>query len=250
VPTFTVYGRLPVVEALTDPGIPVTEVLLDRQARGETAEQVLAAAQARGVKVRRVTADKVTRVSGNGRHDQGVVAEIEAPLAGHLAEWLPGPAAGVVLVLDGVTNPANVGLLLRTAVATGVVAAVLPTVGSPGLGPLVLKASAGTALRLPVLAAPTAGEAVAALDAAGWRTVGLAAGHGSTPGGPVGRVALVIGSETHGLSPAVADQVGEWLSLPMAAGVESLNAAVAGSVAMYDLAREPGGALSQGGPEG
>jgi 23S rRNA (guanosine2251-2'-O)-methyltransferase len=243
VKSVTVYGRVPVLEALEDDSIPVERVVVDRDDRSEPVRRILDAAGRRGVPVTRSTAAKVTRLSGNGRHDQGVVAEIEAPLVQPLSEWLPAPEGPTaVIVLDGVTNPSNVGMILRVAAAGGVAGTVLPEVGSPGVGPLVIKASAGVALRTPVLTAPTAVEAVAALSEAGFAVVGLRA-HDSESlyeAAVPDRVALVLGNESEGISDAVSDLVGTWLRIPMSGGVESLNVAVAAGVVAFELARRRG----------
>lgn len=240
VKSVTVYGRVPVLEALEDEAIPVQRVVIDRDDRSEPARRILDAATRRGVPVTRSSGAKVTRLSGNGRHDQGVVAEIDAPLVSPLVDWLPGrEGPAVVLVLDGVTNPANVGMILRTAAAAGVAATAVPEVGSPGIGPLVIKASAGLAMRTPILQTATASDAVSHLAAAGFAVVGLR-GHEAESlyaADVPDRVALVLGNETDGVSAAVSELVERWLSIPMAAGVESLNVAVAAGVAVFELAR-------------
>jgi len=222
-----------VLEALRDPSIDVDRVLLARSARGDSVDEIVDAARSRGIAVQRVAPEKVTRVSGNGRHDQGVVAEVRAPGLGELDAWLhDGPLS--LLVLDGVTNPANVGMVIRTAVAAGIDGVVLPRAGSPDVGPLVVKASAGVAFRATVLRAPTAGGAVATLRAAGVAVIGLAA-----DGEPVfsaalpERAAYVLGNETDGVSV----DCDRWLSIPMAGGVESLNVAVAAGVLAFEVAR-------------
>ncbi len=144
-----------------------------------------------------------------------------------------------MLVLDGLTTPANVGMILRTATAAGLDGIVVPRRGVASIDPLVVKASAGVAFRAPILKAFTAGEAVAALKQRGFHVVGLDAdgdddlftAHLPEP------VAFVLGSETAGLSPDVADLVDTWVSIPMAAGVESLNVAAAGAVVCFELVR-------------
>jgi 23S rRNA (guanosine2251-2'-O)-methyltransferase len=231
---------MPVLEALNDTAITIERVLIARGAKGESVSNVLSAASARGVTVQRVTADKVTRVSGNGRHDQGVVAEIDAPGIAELDAWLlTAPASGHLLVLDGVTNPANVGLIVRSAVAAGLCAVVLPRAGSPDVGPLMIKASAGVALRADILRVQSAAEALDRLGAAGFETYGLRSRDATplwrTVVGP--RAAFVLGSETDGVSPAVAALVTEWVSLPMANGVDSLNVASVAAIVGYELAR-------------
>ena len=212
-------------EALADSAVAVSQVLVARSARG--VEDIVASARSRGAEVRLVSADKVTRMSGNGRHDQGVVAVVEAPAAS-------GALGPRVVLLDGVTNPSNVGMIVRAAAAFGF-EVLVPEAGSPDVGPLMVKASAGVALSVPVRRCATAAEGVAALRAAGFRVVGLAAGAAASiesvrVDGPV---ALVLGNETAGLSV----EVDELVSIPMAAGVESLNVAVAAGIACFALSR-------------
>jgi 23S rRNA (guanosine2251-2'-O)-methyltransferase len=233
----TVFGRKPVLEALTDPSVEVERVLLDRTTKGAFVRELEAAAATRGVDVTRVAPEKVTRVSGNGRHDQGVVAEVLTRGIASLDAWLAGRAAGPVslVVLDGVTNPSNVGMVLRTVTAAGIDGVVLPEAGSPDLGPLVVKASAGVAFRATVLQAASPATAIASLRAAGVTSVGLRGGDAADLfRAPLPeRAAFVLGNETHGVSVAC-DQ---WRSIPMAGGVESLNVAVAAGIVAYELVR-------------
>jgi 23S rRNA (guanosine2251-2'-O)-methyltransferase len=241
----TVYGRKPVLEALIDPALTVDKVLVAEQARGTTLQEILDAAARRQVPVRRVSAHRVKVLAGNGRHDQGVLADVVAPrmrpLDGTLAQ-LRSPAA--VLVLDAITNPANVGMILRTATAAGIDGVVLPRAGVPAIDPLVVKASAGVAFHAPVLRSGTAEQACAALRVAGFAVLGLS---GSAPGAvslfgdpPPPQVAYVLGNETSGISPAVAAQLTGWVGIPMTGGVESLNVASAAAVVCFEWARQRG----------
>ena len=233
----TVFGRMPVLEALRDPALTIDRVLVARTARGEAVDEIVAAARSRGVSLQRVAPEKVTRVSGNGRHDQGVVADVVAPGLVMLDDWLADRRAGPValLVLDGVTNPANVGMVVRAVTAAGLDGVVLPRAGSPDVGPLVVKASAGVAFRATVLTTDSPSTAMEALTAAGVTTVGLRGGDApSLFDAPLpDRAAYVLGNETSGVTVA-AD---EWRSIPMANGVESLNVAVAAALVAYEVAR-------------
>ena len=239
----TVYGRMPVLEALHDNRLAIGKVVLARNVHGASVDEIIDVARRRGVRLDRASGDEVTRISRNGRHDQGVVADVEAPGVAELDTWLAGHRPhemGGVLVLDGITNPANVGMMLRTAAAFGF-ATVLPRLGVPDLGPLVVKASAGVAFFATVLRAPTAADAAAALAQAGVVVVGLAAHADAarTVFEPLPRpAAFVLGSETDGVSAAVADQVTEWRTIPMAGGVESLNVAVAAGIVCAETARQ------------
>jgi len=237
----TVYGRMPVLEALLDEALAVDKVVLARSAHGGSVDDLVAAAHRRGVPVERADATRVTRLSRNGRHDQGVVADVVAPGLADLDAWLaaPGGAPAVdVVVLDGVTNPANVGMVLRVATAAGLAVA-LPRQGSPDLGPLVVKASAGVAFRAQVLRCATAEAGCRSLAAAGWALVALDADAPATIWDPFpARVALVLGGETEGISAPVAELVAERRSIPLQAGVESLNVATAAAVAAFELGRQ------------
>jgi 23S rRNA (guanosine2251-2'-O)-methyltransferase len=236
----TVYGRKPVLEALDDATLQVDKVILAEGLRGEPVRAILAAARQRRVPVRRASAHRVKVLAGNGRHDQGVLADVVAPRMARIEEFVDslGAAAAAVLVLDRVTNPANVGMLLRSATAAGLDGVLLPRRGVPAIDPLVVKASAGVAFRAPVLRASTAAGGCATLRAAGFAVYGLDAGGASLLDTELPeRVALVLGNETDGLSAEVRCELDGVLAIPMHGGVESLNVASAGAVAAFELLR-------------
>lgn len=240
--SITIYGRIAVLEALADAEVTVAQVLLDRTQRGPATDEVLAAAARRGVTVKRLPPEKISRISGDARHDQGVVADIAAGGIEPLDDWLArlGPGAATsVLVLDGVTNPANVGMIIRSAAGAGLSAVVVPEAGSPEIGPLVVRASAGIALRASVLRCATAASGVAALAEAGVVVHGLRMTDAEvlfTAELP-DRAAYVLGNESEGVSPAVAALVDRWLAIPLAPGVESLNVASAAALVAFEVAR-------------
>jgi len=240
----TVYGRNPVHEVLLDDDLHVDKVVVAEGVRGAGIREIEQAARRRGVPVQRASADRVKKLAGNGRQDQGVLADVVAPRMRPLdaaLEATDGDAAGLgsILVLDGITTPANVGMILRSATAAGVGGVVVPRRGVASLDPLVVKASAGVAFKAPILKTATAEEAVAALKGRGFHVVGLDASgdddlfaaHLREP------VAFVLGSETAGLSPEVARLVDTWVSIPMASGVESLNVSAAAAVVCFELVR-------------
>jgi 23S rRNA (guanosine2251-2'-O)-methyltransferase len=234
----TVYGRKPVLEALDDPALSVDKVVLADTARGPAAREILDAARSRGVAVQRATAQRVKVLAGNGKQDQGVLADVVAPRMRRLADALSADL-GTVLVLNGITTPANVGMILRTATAAGVGGIVVPRRGVASIDPLVIKASAGVAFHAPVLRCATAAEAGSLLRSAGYRLYGLAADADSSifTADLPGRAAFVLGGETAGVSPEVRALVTGWLSIPMAGGVESLNVASAAAVLCFELVR-------------
>ena len=249
----TVYGRKPVLAALADPALSIDKVLMADHAQGDTIREILDAAAHRQVPVHRVSAHRVKVLAGNGRHDQGVLADVVAPRMRPLQDALPELGSPVaLLVLDAITNPANVGMILRTATAAGFGGVVLPRRGVPAIDPLVIKASAGVAFRAPVLRCATATQACTLLRAAGFAVLGLS---GSAPdAAPVfaamapPQVAYVLGNETTGITPPVAAQLTGWLRIPMAGGVESLNVASAAAVVCFEWARRHWGGLPNGAP--
>lgn len=239
----TVYGRKPVLEALTDPDLDVDKVILADVARGPAVAEIERAAKACAVPVQRASAHRVKVLAGNGKQDQGVLADVVAPrmrpLAAALAERRPPER---VLVLDGITTPANVGMILRTATAAGLGGIVVPRRGVAALDPLVVKASAGVAFRAPVLRCATAADAVEQLIEAGYAVYALGS-KGTESLFDVqlpARTAFVLGGETAGVGEDVAQLVAGWVSIPMPGGVESLNVSAAAAVVCFDLVRRDG----------
>ncbi|USX51007.1 RNA methyltransferase [Lentzea sp. HUAS12] len=235
----TVYGRKPVLEALDDPALSVDKVVLADTARGPAAREILDAARSRGVAVQRATAQRVKVLAGNGKQDQGVLADVVAPRMKPLALALEEGGLKSVLVLDGITTPANVGMILRTATAAGIDGIVVPRRGVASIDPLVVKASAGVAFRAPVLRCGTSAEASALLRASGFPLHALDSHASDTiySASFPARAAFVLGSETAGITEDVRPHITSWLSIPMAAGVESLNVASAAAVLCFELVR-------------
>ena len=236
----TVYGRKPVLEALDNPDLKVDKVVLADTARGPAAAEIQRAARSAGVAVHRASAHRVKVLAGNGKQDQGVLADVVAPHMRPLIAALSAkPLPARVLMLDGVTTPANVGMILRTATAAGLGGIVVPRRGVAALDPLVVKASAGVAFRAPVLRCGTAAEAARMLVDAGYHLYGL----GASDGEPLFDAelspwaAFVLGGESAGISHEVAELVTGWLSIAMPGGVESRNVSAAAAVVCFDLVR-------------
>jgi 23S rRNA (guanosine2251-2'-O)-methyltransferase len=243
----TVFGRQTVLEALADRSLVVAQVFVADDVERRVVQRVRELARARGIELKVVGRDRITRLSGTGKQHQGVAADIEAPNRAALTDWIAGLGAGVerpdlpvaCVLLDGITTPANVGMIIRAAVGAGLQGIVVPTHGVADLGPLVMKASAGVAFRAPLLRVRSAAEAAHLLSAAAFELVALDA-HG-----PVdlwqaefgARTAFVLGGEHDGLSDQVAGLVTRSVRIPLANDVESLNVATAGTVVFYEWMR-------------
>ena len=235
----TVFGRKPVLEALGDDALRVDKVVLADTARGAAAREIIDAAATRAVPVERASAHRVKVLAGNGKQDQGVLADVVAPRMRRLSAALADAPPTTVLLLDGITTPANVGMILRTATAAGVGGIVVPRRGVASIDPLVVKASAGVAFHAPVLRCYTAAEAARELRAAGYPLFALdgAARRTVFDAELPRRAAFVLGGETGGVSGEVREHVTAGLSIPMSGGVESLNVASAAAVLCFELVR-------------
>lgn len=238
---------MPVLEALRDPAMQVAKVVIAHGSHGRAIDDIVRAATSAGTPIEWASAAFVTSVARNGRHHQGVAADIEAPnltTLGAFLDTVRGRSgwAGSVLLLDGVHNPANVGMILRSATAAGTAGVVVPRRGTADLGPLVFKASAGVAFVAPILRCAAAEEAAELLAGEGFELVGLSAEMASGTeslftAGLAARAAYVVGNETSGVSEAVRARVDRWVHIPLAGGVESLNVACAATLVAYEVAR-------------
>jgi RNA methyltransferase, TrmH family len=160
-------------------------------------------------------------------------------------------AAEVVLVLIDVADPGNAGALVRTAEAAGVGAVLVAGQAVDPYSPKCVRASAGSIFRLPTVVVPDAPAGLARLRRSGHRTVGTGAGRGSAvhDADLLPPLALVLGNEAHGLGDEVTPHIDEWIHVPMAGGVESLNVAATGAVVLFEAARQRGQPTGRHWPE-
>jgi TrmH family RNA methyltransferase len=160
------------------------------------------------------------------------------PMPAHRLE--PALATDLAVVLVDVADPGNVGTLVRTAEAAGAGAVVCCGATADPFAPKAVRASAGSILRMPVVVDQDVDAVLDALGAAGTATLGLAAGAEAAFDAVDLRapVAVVLGSEAHGLAPRVAERADRLVSIPMAGRVESLNVATAGAIVCFEVARQ------------
>jgi len=170
---------------------------------------------------------------------QGLIA-LARPITNHTLEALIDPAPCLLVVLDHLEDPHNVGAIARSALAAGATGLVLPVRRSAPLGPTAFKAAAGALEQLRISLQSSTADAVRRLKKLGVWTLGLTAGGGerlfdlpllTEP------IAIVVGGEGRGLGSLIADRVDVRAHLPMVAGSESLNASVAAALATYEAAR-------------
>jgi 23S rRNA (guanosine2251-2'-O)-methyltransferase len=231
-----VVGRRPVLEAVRSGA--ATEVLVARGARRTSGlRELLDAAASAGVPVRTVGAQGIDEVAGATRH-QGVVARIRLPrsLGEQELSHRRWTEDALVAVLDGVTDPHNVGAVARSAEAAGAAALVVRRRRGAGIDASAVRASAGALLHLPVVEVANIPRAMERLRDRGFWAVGLAADaeldlFDHRP--PVGPVAVVLGSEGSGLSRLVAEACDERVRIPLRGRVGSLNVSVAAGLALF-----------------
>jgi len=232
-----VYGINPVLEALR--AGRAREIRVGERG-GDRMRDVLALAAQQRVAVRHVSVDVLTRQARGGVH-QGVVADVDEA-AVHSVEELVKSAAGapLLVVLDGIEDPHNLGAILRTCDAAGVDGVVIQSRRSAALGGIAAKASAGAVSHVKIAEVVNIARAVEELKDAGVWTVGLA-GEAATSYDAIdftGPSAIVLGAEGTGLRRLVRERCDFLASIPMLGHVGSLNVSVAAGVTLFEAIRQ------------
>lgn len=192
------------------------------------------AVQRRELPLRRVADDAFQKLAAT-EHAQGVLAVARQPDSGWESLLRAAPPS-VVLLLDAVQDPGNLGTLVRTAEALGVAGVLaLPGTVDPWNAKSV-RSAAGSLFRVPVLAS-TWEEAQERLRGAGYRLLAAEAGGGAPPE-PGGRIGLIVGNEGAGISPYVRASVDGTVGIPLRGRAESLNVAAAAAILLHELTRE------------
>ncbi|MEZ5091213.1 23S rRNA (guanosine(2251)-2'-O)-methyltransferase RlmB [Nocardioides sp.] len=236
-------GRNSLVEALRE-GVPVTTIYVAEGAeRDGRLREVFRVASDRGLALLEVPRGELDRMTGGAVH-QGVAARLPAYEYAHPDDLLARAAeAGeppLIGALDSITDPRNLGAVIRSASGFGAHGVLIPERRAAGMTAAAWKTSAGAAARVPVAQAVNLVRQLKAYQDAGCMVVGLAAeGEVSLPDLELGDgpLVLVVGSEGDGLSRLVAETCDQLVSIPMSSSLESLNAGVAAGIALYAVAR-------------
>jgi 23S rRNA (guanosine2251-2'-O)-methyltransferase len=235
-----VAGRNPVVESLRAQVPAMALYVTGRAQQDERVAEAVQLAADTGIAVLEAGLGELDRLTGGAVH-QGVALRVRPYEYAHPDDFTQRPSAAppLIVALDGVTDPRNLGAVVRSAAAFGATGVVVPARRSAGVTAGAWKASAGALARLPVARATNltrtlesykeAGLFVAGLDAAGPTDVGDM----TIADGPM---VLVVGSEGRGLSRVVAGACDMLVRIPMSDSTESLNAGVAASIALYEIA--------------
>lgn len=238
-----IAGINAVASALEHDIAHVREVLVEAGAKNPRITEIEENARRRDVPVRRVTNQALEGIGGGLRH-QGVIARYEAPPQVQESE-LPGlveAAAGkaLLLVLDGVQDPHNLGACLRSAAAASVTAVIIPKDKAAPINATVRKTSAGAADRIPVISVTNLARTLRALKDAGVWLYGL---DGNAPASIHatdlrGNVGLVLGGEGEGMRRLTREHCDSLVRIPMPGEMESLNVSVATGIALFEAVRQ------------
>lgn len=231
-----VFGLNAVREALRTSG-RVNRLYFAKESRAPGAQALVDTARAAGVPFDFVPQAKLNALTETLEH-QGVAAAISPIEYTPLKTFLDTcPATATVLALDQVQHPKNVGMLLRTAAGAGVAGVLLSARGGALIDASIVRASAGTVLHVPVIAVKNLAQTLLALRAAGFWSYALDANAPECvfdvkwPA----RTAVVVGNESAGIRPVVRKTCDVAISIPLAPGMDSLNASVAAAVALFQI---------------
>ncbi|TDO85941.1 23S rRNA (guanosine(2251)-2'-O)-methyltransferase RlmB [Enemella evansiae] len=238
-----VAGRNPVLEAL-QAGIPVqTAFVAEGADRDDRLREIMKFCADHSIPLMQATRTDLDRMTGGAIH-QSVALKLPEYEYAHpddlLADALDSEEPPLVVMLDQITDPRNLGAIVRSAAAFGANGVVIPERRSASMTAAAWKTSAGAAARLPIARATNLNRTLQAYAKAGFTIVGLA-GDGDTDiegvPGVDGPLVLVVGSEGEGLSRLVRENCDVLASIPSASDVESLNAGVATGIALYEVSR-------------
>ena len=241
-----ITGLRAVEQLLAAEAAEIRRIYAEYQTANPRVEAIIKAARHDGIEIQPANRARLTQISGESRH-QGVVAEVrrstvmdEAALRTMVEERLQEGQSLLLLVLDGVQDPHNLGACMRTADAAGVDAVIVPRHGAAGLGPTVSKVAAGAAEQLSFAPVGNVGKVLAWLGDYGVRCVGTSDKADSSlyEADLGGSVALVMGREHTGLGKGIASRCDTLVSLPMQGVVSSLNVSVATGICLYEIVRQ------------
>jgi 23S rRNA (guanosine2251-2'-O)-methyltransferase len=222
----------------------ITEIHVDATRRDQRMRQFVERATEAGVKLIDSDDERLTRLGGSSRH-QGVVARVQPLALSHSLDDVLDAAEGVplLLVLDGVTDPHNLGACLRVADGAGVQAVVAPKDHAVGLNATVAKVASGAAETVPYLMVTNLARALNELKERDIRIIGTSddAPRSLYEVDLSGPVAIVLGAEGQGMRQRTRKTCDELVRLPMKGAVESLNVSVASGICLYEAVRQRGG---------
>jgi len=241
-----VLAGIHAVKHALDAGEAVDELLIEKGKRHPRINELVHLAKKNGIRFSFVPKQALERLAEGVPH-QGVMAKMAAAGLAQTVSfttWLESldmAAAPLVLLLDQVTDPHNLGACVRTAEAAGCVAVIVPKDHAADIGsPVVAKSACGAMARLPVLRVTNLKRCIEQLQGKGFWTVGLAGEAKASlyDASLTGATAVVMGSEGKGMRRLVRESCDQLMQIPMPGSVESLNVSVATGIALFELNRQ------------
>ncbi len=229
----TLYGRNVIIEVLQDSSIEVHKLhMADSNKTDGAVKTILALAKTRNIEVTYHAKNALSRISKNARQDQGVAIDIISKSYQNVKE-IKKLKNYKLIALDGIQNPQNLGMIIRSCAAGNVDGIILPKKSSAKISPLVIKASAGTLFKLPIYFCNTLGEILNDVEDA---KIYLLSSHAKNTIYDIKtneKSIFVLGNESDGVSDEVEALCQNAISIPMHRGVESLNVAVSASLIAF-----------------
>jgi len=228
------------VEEALAAGRPLDRIIIARGRHGDRVEAVVQKAKSNGVPVRFEDRHQIDRLTGTREH-QGIAALAAAKRAVELEDLLAAKnQAGLLVLLDGVEDPHNLGAIVRTALAAGAQGVVVPERRAAGLSDTVERASAGALAHLPVARVKNLVRAMEEMKDSGYWLVGLdeRAQKNYTTVDLKGPVGIVLGSEGEGLHELTKKRCDFLVSIPTSGPVKSLNVSVAAGIMLFEAVRQ------------
>lgn len=227
----TIYGRKPVLEALQDSNINFFKLhLADSNKSGAILEQIIALAKKRHVDINYHAKRDLAHISKNSKQDQGVAADLICPGYTDYQNFIATTQHNVpiFIALDNITNPQNLGMIIRSVCASPINGLILPKQGCAKLDPLVIKASAGTIFKANILRCTKLLDCLNDLKQQDYQIIGLS-GQGQDKFQNISKdhkTVFVVGNESYGISQEIMDICDKLARIPMCNGVESLNVSI------------------------
>lgn len=232
----TVYGRNTVMEALKDETITMHKLHLSKSNKdADVLEQMKEIAKKREIEVVYHDKQALSRISKNAKQDQGVALDMVLKHFGDAEDFIRKNVHYRIIALDGVSNPQNLGMIIRSCAAGNIDAVLLPAKGAAQISPLVIKASAGTLFKMPIIKTVNLKSTLESFkkEGATLYTLSSHALNSYKAQGYGNKTIFVLGNESEGVSKPVEALCDESIAIPMKRGVESLNVAVTASLLAF-----------------
>ncbi len=229
----TLYGRNVVIEILQDKSIKIHKLHMANSNKSDGAiKKILLLARERGIEITHHDKAALSRISKNAKQDQGVAIDIISK-SYQSADAIQELKSYRLIALDGIHNPQNLGMIIRSCAAGNVDGIILPKKNSAKISPLVVKASAGTLFKLPIYFCQKLEDVLREIDDADIYALSLEAKKELYSIQEGKKSIYVLGNESEGVSPEVAKLCNEKLIIEMNRDVESLNVAITAALIAF-----------------